>query len=260
MPTPKFPVSILQNSVKMTMEPPVSLKQNMTQLFDNVEDREFTENKQPKNCKRLYYALAFFHSICIERKKFGAIGWNIRYSFTLEDFGVSVRQMKDFLNDFEVIPYQVIQFITAEINYGGRITDYIDGILANCIIKKYVNPDAIKDDFYYSEAKTYGAPPDGTKDDILRFIKDLPMHSNPEAFGLHENAEITTNQGLTRTMLETVIMMQPRTSGGGGMSREEIIDSVTKSTEEQTPKPFDLLSAGKKYATDYNACLNTVLT
>jgi hypothetical protein len=33
-------------------------------------------------------------------------------------------------------------------------------------------------------------------------------------------------------MLETVIMMQPRTSGGGGKSREEIIDEVTKATEE----------------------------
>jgi dynein heavy chain len=29
MPTPKFPVSILQNSVKMTMEPPASMKQNL---------------------------------------------------------------------------------------------------------------------------------------------------------------------------------------------------------------------------------------
>jgi dynein heavy chain len=61
-------------------------------------------------------------------------------------------------------------------------------------------------------------------------------------------------------MLETVIMMQPRTSGGGGKSREEIIDEITKTTEESTPKPFDLLNAGKKFPTDYNACLNTVLT
>lgn len=140
--------------------------------------------------------------------------------------------MKTFLNDFEVIPYQVIRFITADINYGGRITDYIDGILAASIINRYIQPDSIKDDFFYSDAKTYRAPPDGTKADIMKFIQDLPMHSNPEVFGLHENAEITTNQGLTRTMLETVIMMQPRASGGGGKSREEIIDEVTKNTEE----------------------------
>jgi dynein heavy chain len=60
-------------------------------------------------------------------------------------------------------------------------------------VKKYVNPDAIKDDFYYSDTKTYKAPPDGTKADILKHISELPMHSNFEAFGLHENAEITTN-------------------------------------------------------------------
>lgn len=61
-------------------------------------------------------------------------------------------------------------------------------------------------------------------------------------------------------MLETVIMMQPRTTGGGGKSREEIIDEITKSIEEQTPEIYDLLSASKKFPTDYNACLNTVLT
>jgi dynein heavy chain len=51
MPTPKFPVSVLQTSVKMTMEPPVSLKQNMMQLFDNVEDREFTKTSSPRTAR-----------------------------------------------------------------------------------------------------------------------------------------------------------------------------------------------------------------
>jgi len=37
--------------------------------------------------------------------------------------------------------------------------------------------------------------------------------------------------------------LQPRTTGGGGKTREEVIDEVTKNIEEQTPEPFDLLMA-----------------
>lgn len=158
-----------------------------------MEENELDDCKQPKAYKKLFYALCYFHANVIERKKFGAIGWNIRYNFTLEDLGVSTRQLKNFLNDFDDIPYEVIRFITADINYGGRVTDYIDGILSKCIINKYVVPEALSDDYYYSETKNYRSPPEGNKASYLKFIDALPRHSAPEAFGLHENAEITTN-------------------------------------------------------------------
>jgi dynein heavy chain len=44
------------------------------------------------------------------------------------------------------------------------------------------------------------------------------MVPHPEAFGLHENAEITTNQTATRDLLVDVISVQPRTSTGAGKS------------------------------------------
>jgi dynein heavy chain len=55
----------------------------------------------------------------------------------------------------------------------------------------------------------------------------LPLVPHPEAFGLHENAEITTNQQATRELLENVLSVQPRTSSGGGKSREEVIAEIT---------------------------------
>jgi len=63
MPTPKFPVSVLQNSVKMTMEPPSGLKMNLLQAYENVEDRDLNSCAKPKEYKKLLYALSFFHAI-----------------------------------------------------------------------------------------------------------------------------------------------------------------------------------------------------
>jgi len=48
----------------------------------------------------------------------------------------------------------------------------------------------------------------------------------PEAFGLHDNAEITTNQNDTRIILELTLSVQPRSSSGAGKSREEQIDEI----------------------------------
>jgi len=43
-PDPKFPISILQRSIKMTTEPPRGIKPNMTRLYNNITDKQF-ENK-----------------------------------------------------------------------------------------------------------------------------------------------------------------------------------------------------------------------
>lgn len=49
---------------------------------------------------------------------------------------------------------------------------------------------------------------------------DLPLNPEPEAFGLHDNAEITNSQNTTRELLETILSVQPRSSSSGGKSRE----------------------------------------
>jgi len=134
MPTPAFPVSVLQNSVKMTMEPPSGLKANILQTYENFENSMLNDSIKPDQFKKILFAFAFFHAIVQDRRKFGAIGWNIPYAFTFEDFDVGRRQLKIFTDLYDEIPFEVLNILGAEVNYGGRVTDDKDVRLIKAIL------------------------------------------------------------------------------------------------------------------------------
>lgn len=65
-PTPLFPSSILENSIKMTNEPPKGLKAGLlrTYLSDPVSSPAFFEGcVQKASFHKLLFGLSFFHSI-----------------------------------------------------------------------------------------------------------------------------------------------------------------------------------------------------
>ena len=205
--TPKFPVSVLQNSVKMTMEPPSGLKTNLLQNYEAMDDKMLNDCKKPKEFKKLLFAFSFFHAIVQDRRKFGPIGWNIPYAFTGEDLDVCRKQLRIFLDEYDDIPYKVINFLGAEINYGGRVTDYVDLRLNKSIMQRFICSEALEDGFAFSESGIYKSIPAGSQQDYIDYINSLPLDPSPEAFGLHENAEITTNQNATRVILENVLSL-----------------------------------------------------
>lgn len=193
MPNEKFPVSTLQNSVKMTLEPPQGLRSNLLRTYALLDNRILNDCQKPREYKKLLFGFAFFHAIVQDRRKFGPIGWNIPYAFTYEDFDCCMKQLKLFLDEYEIIPYKVLNYLGAEINYGGRVTDDKDVRLIKTILSRYINENAVNDGHRYSESGIYISIAGNTQEDYLNYIKGLPFNPNPEVFGLHENAEITTN-------------------------------------------------------------------
>jgi len=259
MPTPAFPISVLQNGIKMTLEPPTGLRSNLLRTYNTIDDKELNDCKKPDVFKKLFFGFALFHAIVQDRRKFGPIGWNIAYEFTNEDLYVCKKQLKLFLDEYNEIPYKVINFLGAEINYGGRVTDDKDVRLIKTILKTYINPDVLRDGHKFSESGVYYSIPAGDQADYINYIKTLPLNPAPEAFGLHENAEITTSEGASRTLLETILSTQAQASSKGGKSAEEVIIDIADGISKRTPPVFDFDAIYKKYPTEYTESMNTVL-
>ena len=260
MPAKEFPVSVLQNGIKMTIEPPQGLRSNILQTYSTIDDKALEDCSKPEAFKTLYFGFCFFHAIVQDRRKFGPIGWNIHYEFTFEDLDVTLKQLKLFLNqDTPVIPYKVLNILGAEVNYGGRVTDDKDSRLIKTILRNYINEDIFNEVYKFSTSGKYYAPPPGKKEDYYRYIEGLDLNPEPEAFGLHDNAEITTAQGETRKLLETILLMQPRTGSGGGKSREDIIRDIARGIEGNLPTKFNIDDVATQYPTQYNESMNTVL-
>ncbi|MCQ2819756.1 MAG: hypothetical protein MJ252_21030, partial [archaeon] len=143
MSVPFFPVSILQNSVKITVSQSKGLKNNILKLYKSIDPKELEDDCTERDTyKTLLFGLSFFHAIVQDRRRFGPIGWNIKYDFTNEDWMVSRKQIKIFLEQYKPnIPYKVLDYLIGDINYGGRVTDDKDQRLIKTILATYLTPE-----------------------------------------------------------------------------------------------------------------------
>ena len=100
MPSNVFPVTILMRGIKMTYEPPRGMKNNLMRSFLSQDPKKFEECKKPHEWKKFFFGLSFFHALCLERRKYGPLGWNIPYEFTTADLAISVSQLRMFLDEY----------------------------------------------------------------------------------------------------------------------------------------------------------------
>lgn len=123
----------------------------------------------------MVWTLSFFHSIILDRRKFGKIGWNVNYDFNESDFRISFRLLGMYLkkaydNKDDLIPWGSLRYLIGEAMYGGRVTDDWDRRILTTYLDEYMG------DFLFDKNREFNFAL--TKD----FDYSLPKALNYEGF------------------------------------------------------------------------------
>lgn len=252
---------MLQNGVKMTNEPPSGFRANIIGSFNNlVKEDDWEGCSKSREWKKLLCGLTFFHANTQERRKFGPLGWNIRYGFDESDLETSIAVLRRFLEEQEVIPWDALNYATGQINYGGRVTDDWDRRCIMSILSIYFVPTILEDGYNFSKSGKYFAPPDGTLADVKNYLSSLPQTDDPEVFGMHDNANVTFNTNESLQLMATLLSLQPRSStAGGGKSSDDIVTELAEEFEAKTPAFLEKDDAGPTtFIIQENGLLNSL--
>lgn len=165
----------------MTKDPPRGVRTNMLQMYKNYSatksDREwFNASEKPEEWKKLFMGLCYFHALIRERKRFGAVGWNIKYDFNDSDFRISMRQLYQMLNKYPEVPFEFLIYLTGECYYGGRVTDDWDRRLITTMLKDFYNPYVILyEDYKFSPMEEYYIPDNMSLENAQDFIGNVKI-------------------------------------------------------------------------------------
>ena len=272
MPVQTFPVSILQNSLKITTEPPSGIKSNMRKLFNDISEEKQTApivpTKHANNDKtpeeeaqekkdnitkgehfdKILYSLSLFHAVIQERKKFGPIGFNLRYDFNQGDFDTSSKLVNIYLYEADVdyIPWDSIIYLIGEVTYGGSIVDETDRIVMTSTLNKFINENLFEkkkdengndlDEEMVINFGKYSIPVFKNLDGYQNHIKSLPDFDTPDIFGLNDNANIVYQLKESGTFLNNLTNVLPKevnVKSGGKTSNDIVMETINNVFFEQ---------------------------
>jgi len=247
-PHPLFPIGLLQMSIKMTDEPPSGIKAGLRKSYAWL-NQDWIEAVNREEWRPMLFALCFMHTIVQERRKFGPLGFCIPYEFNMTDLEASSMYMKTHMTEVELkkgeVSWAAVQYMTCEVQYGGRITDDLDRRLFNTYGGQYLHPKIFEPNFEFASGYELMKFPEVAKYRVA--IEDLRDDDHPNVFGMHANADLTYRTKVTKELLTTIVDIQPKDSGGGdgGPTREEIVLEAASSFLQNMPKNFDPVDVKK---------------
>jgi hypothetical protein len=67
----------------------------------------FESSNKPTVFKNLMFGLAFFNAVIQERRKYGAVGWNIPYQWMTSDLVCAQQNLHIYIDEQPETPYEV---------------------------------------------------------------------------------------------------------------------------------------------------------
>jgi dynein heavy chain len=242
-----MPQGILENSIKITNEPPTGILANLHKALDNFDQETMESCSRESEFKSILNSVCYFHAVVCERRKFGPQGWNRPYPFNVGDLTISIDVLRNYLEVNSKVPWDDLRYLFGEIMYGGHITDDWDRRLCRTYLQEYMHPDQLEGELYL--APGYAVPSNMDYKGYHAYIDENLPPETPYLYGLHPNAEIGVLTKTSEELFRTLLEMQPKDSGGSGagvMTMEETVKMMLDEIMEKLPDEFNLYEMQSK--------------
>ena len=253
------PESILQTCIKISNEPPSDLKSNMRRALapfsQDVLDRSTTDEKKTVHTAVLF-ALCFYHSLLLGRKKFGVgigiglgsgLGYCRGYSFNMGDLVNCTEVLFNYLEGNDNVPWEDLRYMFGEVFYGGHITDAMDRRLCISYLDVLVTPDLLPGADGEAPTKQLApgliAPNPTSYDELKNVVETKLPQETPSIYGLHFNAQLSLLTAEGEILFKTIDDVQGGGGGdgGGAVDMDSIVRSGVNNMYDFCPEPFNLI-------------------
>ncbi len=257
-----IPEGILQSAIKVAREPPADLKANLRSAYALFSQQTLDASSAPNSHGPMLFALCFFHSLALGRRKFGYQGFSRSYPFNNGDLTVCASVLHNYLEKARDVPWADCKYNFGEIMYGGHITDFWDRRITSTYLEVLLQPRLVTGDPPLELAPGYVAPRDADYLACRMHIEEKLPAESPVLFGLHPNSQISLLQTTAAELFLSINVMSGGGGGGGGggLSRETKASQVQHDLSVRLPEDFNMFeikSNAKKAGelTPYAVCV-----
>ncbi|RAW32452.1 Dynein beta chain, flagellar outer arm, partial [Phytophthora cactorum] len=280
-PSTNIPIGVLERSIKLTNEPPTGLRANVKRAFCCFPKNIVDELEPRTRC--ILFALCYFHSLMLERKKFGPQGFNMLYPFAASDLLASSTVLRNYMDNAPArVPWPDLRYLFGEIMYGGHIVNELDRLVAATYLQYFLRDELLEElsMLPYGDDASGGSGGGGNSgqdggssgggggdggdgpsggqqrreflapklsagfDRILEHVNTSLLNETPTAFGLHPNAEVAFRTENGQILLQSMLLLTTKEEDVQGDNSDDEEEGTGGSGAKETGDAVQLAAEG----------------
>mmetsp|Transcript_1490 Transcript_1490/g.2131 ORF Transcript_1490/g.2131 Transcript_1490/m.2131 type:complete len:4632 (-) Transcript_1490:106-14001(-) len=221
---PRVPTNLIRMSNVVILEPPSGLRSSMQRIFKSLPAARV--NRAPAERSRLYFLLAWLHSIILERLRYTPVGWTKTFEFSEADQRCAMDSIDEWVDrvaqgrlnvDPEKLPWDAIRESLKKTIYGGRVDNKFDQKRLEAFVGKLFSPRSFGLNFpiasFHDEKekklRTLLKVPDQRNfEGFNKWVKGMEDLESPEYLGLPSNAKVLLQREQTKRTLRILNKLQ----------------------------------------------------
>lgn len=227
--TERFPVPIIQNCIKVSLEEPKDIKLSLLRTFTPEKTTKLAYATSNDIAKRMSLAMSFFHALTNERTRFRNVGWNQPYIFPRRDLELAISYLRSYTEESEQAGAlaELADFISSCI-YGSCMEDALDAQTLGIILGRFCNKDvAMEPKTSLDSEDIYCVSAYETYEELMTYIQQLPEQSTRQILKIETPLYNQQNLKETESFLQKLMLSQNmRLQRGQVFSIQQIQEAV----------------------------------